>query len=56
MINRDKFGDVQGFVFKIIVWYPSFEMYSETPPYGHLGNTVTSFYGHFEMGFSFKSV
>ena len=51
MINRDKFGDVQGFVCKIIVWHPRFYqvmgswfyMYSETPPYGHLGNTVTSF-------------
>ena len=45
MINRDKFGDVLGFVCKIIVWHPRFYMYSETPPCGHLGNTVTSFLG-----------
>ena len=45
MINRDKFGDVQGFVFKIIVWYPRFEMYSETPPYGHLVFTATLKWG-----------
>ena len=50
MINRDKFADVLGFVCKIIVWHPRFYMYSETPPYGHLGNTVTSFYGLFVLG------
>ena len=44
MINRDKFGDVQGFVCKIIVWHPRFYMYSETPPYGHLVFTAFLFW------------
>ena len=44
MINRDKFGDVLGFVCKIIVWHPRFYMYSETPPYGHLVFTAFLFW------------
>ena len=53
MINRDTFGDVQGFICKLIVWHPRFLMYSETPPYGPLVFTATLFWPPGKTGMYF---